>query len=203
LLAYEDPDRATPNARPIWNMDADSFVLESRPKARNASGCDSLDIRLFADFVTVEVDENDIEHWLLSDGRWIVRLDLYEGTLLGGPVFLEHRFAGFENAEPKLDALKRLSALAQCGVVPLSLLPAERRAPRWVQELRTADALAAGAAHRDIAHAFFGSAVDEGWRSAGDSYRLRIRRLVRAARSNLKDPFSGPWLRPDGISSGD
>jgi hypothetical protein len=202
LLAYEDPDHATPDARPIWNMHTDSHVIESWPKARNASRHNSLDIRAFADFVTVEVDENDIEHWLLSDGRWIVRLDLHEGTLLGGPVLLEHRFAGFEDAEPKLDALKRLSALARRGAVPPSLLPRERRAPRWVLELRTADALAAGATQQDIARAFFGSAIDDGWRSANDSYRLRVRRLVRAARANLQDPFSGPWLRPDGMRSG-
>lgn len=201
LLAYEDPNRATPDARPIWNADADSKVIESWPKARKASRQNSLDIRTFADFVTVEVDEEEIEHWLLSDGRWVVRLDLHEGTLLGGPVLLEHRFAGFENAEPKLDTLKQLSALAQRGAVPPSLLPRERRAPRWILELRTADAIVAGATQQEIARAFFGGAVDDGWRSANESYRLRIRRLVRIARANLQDPLGGPWLGQDGKRS--
>lgn len=195
LLAYEDPDRATPDARPIWNTAADPTVLESWPRARNASRADSLDIRAFANLVTVEVDEDDIEHWLLSDGRWAVRLDLHGGTLLGGPVLLEHRLAGFRTADPKADAFRQLSALAQRGAIPASLLPRERRAPRWVLELRTADAMASGATQQEIARAFYGAAVADDWRSENDSYRLRVRRLVQSARKNLENPLAGPWLR--------
>lgn len=198
LLAYEDPDRATPDARPIWNLDADPTVVESWPMGRNAPSGDALDIREFANLVTVEVDENGVEHWLLSDGRWIVRLDIHEGTLLGGPVLLEHRLTGFHSAEAKMDTLRQLAALAQRGAIPVSLLPRERRAPRWVLELRTADAIIAGATQQDMARAFYGSAVDEDWRSENDSYRLRVRRLVRTARKNLENPFAGPWLRWDG-----
>lgn len=148
--------------------------------------------------MTVEVDENGVEHWLLSDGRWIVRLDIHEGTLLGGPVLLQHRLTGFHSADAKVDTLRQLSALAQRGAVPLSLLPRERPAPRWVLELRTADAILSGASQQDIARTFYGAAVSEDWRSENDSYRLRVRRLVRTARKNLKNPFSGPWLRRDG-----
>lgn len=204
LLTYEDPDRATPHARPIWDTDADPMVIESWPGARGAPECDSLDIRAFADCVTVEVDENEVEHWLLSDGRWIVRLDLHEGTLLGGPVLLEHRVRGFASADPKLDALRQLGALARRGTLPPSLLPRERRAPRWVLELRTADAIADGASQQDIARAFFGGALaEDGWRAGNDSYRLRVRRLIRIARANLDNPFGGPWLRCDRPGTGD
>ena len=165
---------------------------------RNAPSGDALDIREFANLVTVEVDENGVEHWLLSDGRWIVRLDIHEGTLLGGPVLLEHRLTGFHSADAKMDTLRQLAALAQRGAIPVSLLPRERRAPRWVLELRTADAILAGATQQDMARAFYGSAVGEDWRSENDSYRLRVRRLVRTARKNLENPFAGPWLRWDG-----
>ena len=203
LLAFEDPDRATPHARPVWSVETDPAVIETWPKRRTAPGADSLDIRAFAKFVTVEIDRNGDEHWLMSDGRWSVRLDLHEGTLLGGPVLLEHRLVGFGSAEPKLDALKQLSALAQRGAVPASLLPRERRAPRWVLELRTADAILTGATQQEIARSFYGAAIaEEGWRSENDSYRMRVRWLVRIARANLRDPLGGPWMRRAGAPFG-
>ena len=203
LLAYESPDRATPQARPIWALGADPSVIESWPKGRKAPEGDTLDIRAFADFVSVEVDDDQIEHWLLSDGQWIVRLDLHGGTLLGGPVLLEHRVSGFESAVSKLGALRQLSQLAQRGTLTSSLLPRERRAARWVLELRTADALVEGATQQEIARAFFGGAVDQdGWRRENDSYRLRVRRLIRIAKNNLQNPFGGPWMKIERAADG-
>lgn len=198
LLAFEDPDRATPHARPIWDVGADPAVIESWPKARHGAEGDQIDIRAFAKFVTVEIDEHEVEHWLLSDGQWSLRLDLHDGTLLGGPVLLEHRLIGFTTADPKLPALKQLSALARRGSLPSSLLPRERRAPRWILELRTADAIAAGATQQEIARVFYGRLISEkGWRNDSEPYRLRVRRLMRTARANLQNPFRGPWLRID------
>lgn len=196
LLAYEDPDRATPDARPIWTNEADPQVLKSKPRSGCLRAGDMFDIRCFADLVAVAVDESGTEHWLLSDGQWMVRLDLHDGTMLGGPVLLEHHLVGFETAAPKLAALRQLGALAHHGDLPPSLCPRERRAPRWILELRTADALAAGATQQDLARIFFGAAIaDARWRSESDSYRLRVRRLVRIANIYLDAPFRGPWFR--------
>ena len=136
-----------------------------------------------------------MEHWLLTDGHWIVRLDLHDGTLLGGPVLLQHHIVGFSSAEPKLMALRKLGALTNLGRLPAALLPRESRASRWILELRAADAVMEGASHQEMARAFYGSLVDSGrWRSENASYRLRIQRLVRAARRYLNDPLSGPWF---------
>ena len=198
LFAYENPDRATPDARPLWTPEADPQVLDSRPGPRRgrARRADLFDIRRVAEFVAVEVDETDTEHWLLSNGQWIVRLDLHGGTLLGGPLLLEHSLVGFESAAGKLCTIKQLAALAQRGDLPAEMHPCEPRAPRWILELRTADALAACASHQDMARTFFGLVIDEThWRRENDSHRQRIRRLVRAARLYLDDPFQGPWFR--------
>lgn len=196
LLAYEDPERATPDARPIWASEADPQVLASRPTSGRHLADDLFDIRCFADIVEVAVDENGTEHWLLSDGQWMVRLDLHDGTLLGGPILLEHHFVGFETAVPKLAALRQLGALAHRGVLPPSLRPRERRAPRWILELRTADALVAGASQQDMARIFFGRVIAETrWRSENESYRLRIRRQVRTAKKYLDAPLHGPWFQ--------
>jgi hypothetical protein len=195
LLAYEDPDLATPDARPIWAPDADPRVLDSEGRDEAAGPADMLDVRALSDFVSVEVGAAGTEHWLLSDGYWAVRLDLHDGTLLGGPLLLEHRLRGLRGAEPRMHALERLVALASEGEMPARLRPRERRAPRWILELRTADALAAGASQQDMARAFFGTAIAEArWRLESGSYRLRVQRLIRAARRHLADPFSGPWF---------
>lgn len=145
--------------------------------------------------MAVEIDENDDEHWLITDGRWSIRLDLHDGTLLGGPVLLQHRLLGFASAEPKLHALRQLAALAAEGKIPAGLLPREHRATRWILELRTADAMLSGATHQEMAQVFYRSATRQaGWRSENNSLRLRVQRLVRTARRNLADPLGGPWF---------
>lgn len=196
LLAYEDPARATPDARPIWTQDTDPQVISSIPISRSPRAGDLFDVRHVASHVSVVVNQCDSEHWLLSDGHWMVRLDIQNGTLLGGPVLLEHHLAGLDSAVPKIAAVRQLGALARFHNLPASLMPRERRAPRWVLELRTADALAAGASQQDMARQFFGRAVSGArWRLESASYRSRIRRLVRLARQYVDDPFHGPWFR--------
>lgn len=117
------------------------------------------------------------------------------GTLLGGPLLLNHRICGLESAEPKLLALRQLIALSRYGELPVGLHPKEVRAPRWVLELRTADGIAAGATQHEMAKSFFGQAVAlDRWRLESASYRLRIQRLARAARRNLSAPLGGPWF---------
>lgn len=145
--------------------------------------------------MSVEVDTAQIEHWLLSDGHWAVRLDLHNGTLLGGPTLVEHRMTGLASAEPKLKALRQFVLLARKGRLPASLLPRERRAAQWILELRVGDALLEGATQQQMARALFGHAIaPERWRIESASYRLRVQRLVRVARRYLAAPLSGPWF---------
>jgi hypothetical protein len=196
LLAYENPDHGLPQAKPIWADVIDPAVLVSRPcRGRAPSAGDLLDVRRISDFVSVEIDQYDDEHWLITDGRWSIRLDLNDGTLLGGPVMLQHHLQGFASAEPKVHALRQLAALAADGEIPAGLLPREHRAARWILELRTADALISGATHQEMAQIFYRSANGQaGWRSENNSLRLRVQRLVRAAKQNLADPLGGPWF---------
>lgn len=196
LLAYEDPDHGLPQAKPIWTDAIDPAVLASRPCRENGwSADDLLDVRRISDFVSVEIDQYDDEHWLITDGRWSIRLDLHDGTLLGGPVLLQHHLRGLASADPKAHALRQLTALAAEGRIPASLLPREQRAARWILELRTADAMLSGATHQEMAQVFYRSTTRQaGWRSANNSIRLRVQRLVRTARRNLADPLGGPWF---------
>ncbi|HET6526766.1 DNA -binding domain-containing protein [Sphingopyxis sp.] len=156
---------------------------------------DLFDIRALAAFVSVEIDDNHAEHWLMSDGHWTIRLDLHDGTLLAGPILVEHRVTGLESAKSKLEALRQFVVLAQRRNLPASMMPRERRAAQWIAELRVGDAILDGAGHQDIARALFGSSIAERrWRIENSSYRLRVQRLARVAREYLRQPLSGPWF---------
>src|SRR3546814_13568160 len=78
-MKLEDPDLATPYARPIWPPALDPRVLRSTAADdQSASSANLLDIRNVAELVSVAVDENNAEHWLLSDGPWVIRLDPHD-----------------------------------------------------------------------------------------------------------------------------
>lgn len=195
LLGWVDPSEPAPLARPIWSRALDKRVLLGRPADEACAPEDLFDIRSVAPLVTVEIDRAHAEHWLLSDGHWAIRLDLHEGTLLGGPILVEHRVTGLASARPKLEALRQFVVLAETGRLPATMMPRERRAAQWIAELRTADALVDGASQQDIARALFGGAISPSrWRLESASYRLRVQRLTRIARERLGDPLSGPWF---------
>ncbi|QUM70715.1 transcriptional regulator domain-containing protein [Sphingopyxis granuli] len=195
LLGWIDPALATPAARPIWSIDRDPRVLRGRPAANDSPADDLFDVRDVAAFVSVEIDASGNEHWLLSDGHWAVRLDLHDGTLLGGPVLVEHRITGLQSARPKLESLKQFVVLAEKGHLPGSMMPKERRAAQWIMELRVGDALLAGANQQAIARQLWGDAIAPSrWRVASASYRLRVQRLVKTAQRYLAEPLAGPWF---------
>lgn len=182
LVAYECPDRAVPNARPLWRSDIHPQVLsvESVEAARPE---DHFDLGRMGDLATV-VSGSHGEHLLLSDGLRMVRLDGLCGVFSRGPACLRYRIEGLAAAEPRLLTLRRLLALCRTGRFARSLHAAEPRARRWVLMLRTWDALAAGADQRQIAEILLGrSAAEPRWRSREPSLRSQAQRLVRSARS--------------------
>lgn len=198
LIGWIDPAISAPRARPIWSGDTDPAVLESRPAAAptepTVPAADALDILTVAPLVSVEVTA-EAQHWLLSDEHWAIRLDLHDGTLIGGPLLIEHRLTGLRSLGPRLTTLRQLVTLTQKGEIPTSMMPRERRAAQWILELRIADALLAGAAQQDMARHLFGGAVAPvRWRLESEEYRVRIQRLVRRARMRLAAPLEGPWF---------
>lgn len=195
LVGWTDPNLAARAARPIWTRRIDPHVLDSSLASARVGAADLFDIRDHAAHVSVEIDTAGIEHWLLSDGCWAIRLDLCDGTLLGGPALLEQRIAGIASSAPKIEAMGQLIALAGSGTIPFSLLPRERRAPRWILELRVADALAVRASHQEMARILFGPSIaPRRWRLESASYRLRVQRLARVARRRLADPLAACWF---------
>jgi hypothetical protein len=182
LHRFEDPDRAAPEARPLWRAGHHPYVLKAKAGATTAPS-DAFDLRRLAALATVDTEHGEGEHWLLSDGLRAIRLDLVAGTAAQGPVELHYLLAGRVSASGPLLALRRLLALAETGRFSRTLHPREPKARRWILALRAHDALAAGASQREIAAGLLGDAAEEArWRVHAASLRSQVQRLVRAAR---------------------
>lgn len=181
LVDFEAPERAVPEARPCWRAGIFSYVLQIEP-ADDLPPSDRVDFDGLGDMLERHVIGRR-EHFLLSDGVRLIRLDGAAGDFGPGAVGLRYRISGVKRAQPPLLALRRLLALCRSGGFSASLHPPEARAGRWILMLRAHDALAAGAHQREIAEALLSrAAADARWRTRDPSLRSRTQRLVRSAR---------------------
>jgi hypothetical protein len=194
LAALEDPGLDSAKARPIWRAERDPHVLSAAAAQGTLPHCELFDILRLAPWASVAIGADGNEQWLLSDGRWVLRIDIVDGTLLGGPALLRYSLEGLASLVPRLKSLALLVELGARGVSARLPRRPERRASRWVVELRAADALAAGASQRQLAEQLFGEAARSGWRLDSDAYRLRVQRLARSARARLAAPLSRDWF---------
>lgn len=193
LVALEDPTKDASAARPMWRSGHDPQVVSANAETLPVASSGRFDILRLAPFAHVTVSQGGSEHWLFSEAGWLLRLDVVEGTLLGGPALLRFRLEGMCDLAPRLrtlDDLIRLFKTPEAGVGR----PTSRRTQRWIAELRTADALEQGASHRQIARRLFGDLADKEWRLDSDAYRLRTQRLVRSARARLRQPVGAEWF---------
>lgn len=179
----EDPSVSAPAARLLWTADVDPAVLkvEVVPNVREEKDC--FDLRRFAARADIVLDPASGEHITISDGYRRIRIDVAPGTMLNGPVLLQHCLTGVDALDHKVLSLRRLIALHRHGRFVSSLFPISPQTKRIVMALRVYDALADGASQRDIAIALFGRCVvDDDWAATSDYPRLRVRRLVLLAR---------------------
>jgi hypothetical protein len=181
LVAFEPPDLAVPEARPLWRLDAHPYVLRAERIGRRYSA-DMFDLAPLREFARVLVDD-DGEHLLLSDGLRAIRLDGSAAIFNGRPARLRYVLEGLASAEPPLLTLRRFVALCRTGRFARSLHRREAKARRWIEMLRALDALVAGADQRAIAQELLSvSATAPGWRRRESSIRLQAQRLARSAR---------------------
>lgn len=83
LHRFEDPDRAAPEARPVWRADRYRHVLSARAAPPVAPG-DALDLARLSCRATLVRGAAGAEHMLFSDGLRTVRLDLVGGGASAG-----------------------------------------------------------------------------------------------------------------------
>ncbi len=184
----EDPGLAAPDARIIWHADLDPSAIAAVAVAATESGPNTIDSGRLAPWLSAAVDDDGVEHVVLSDGWQHIRIDIEVGSLLAGvPVTLHYRLAGLADAEPKLLPLRRLIELVRHRRFLRTLIAPDVRMTRHLLALRVHDALAAGASQREIADVLFGSVAEANDRA--DSLRSRVRRLARESRRLA----SGGW----------
>lgn len=200
LEKFEDPIRSAPAARPIWSAEIDPLVIRASVVDPLAPVKDRVDLRLLAHFVSLAIDENHVEHLLLSDGLRSIRIDVLEGTLIGCPSSLQYSLQGIAQLRGPIVALKRMAQLVERGRFWESSQPIARKYDRWILELRVSDALASGATYQEIARTLFeGMIPDVRWRADAPSYRQRVQRLAKNAYYNLRCPLQAKWFT---VSSG-
>lgn len=181
MHAFETPDATVPGARPVWRSKVHPFVLGV--EAGPPDGDEPFDLQRFRPISTLVRAVDDRQHLLLSDGFRAIRIDVLAGTIADAPAELRYRLAGLVSAERSLLTLRRFLALWRNGCFSCSLHPDETRARRWVLMLRVHDALAAGAAQREIAATMLSTEAGEPrWRTHSPSIRAQVQRLVRGAR---------------------
>jgi hypothetical protein len=194
LETWTDPKLPAWRARPIWRAAADPGVLAVTDMRPATEPGEAIDLLPLAAWASVAIDRDDNEHWLISDGRWSVRIDIISGTLLGGPYEPRFELIGVAGLGRAIRAMERLRALVRARPIPAALQPDHVRTTRWIAELRTADAMAAGAPTRAIAEALFGIEAGTSWRLDQESYRSRTRRLMRTVRQRLRAPVLDYWF---------
>lgn len=189
LHGFEDPQKAAPEARPVWRADRHAHVLEATATAP-ATAKDAFDVSRHSGLVTLITDAEKGEHILLSDGLNTIRVDLIAGSIAEGPVELHYLLSGRASAKAPLLVLRRLLALEEgCGF-SRTLHPREPRARRWILALRAHDALAAGAGQREIAAELLSDAAAAArWRVHAASVRSQVQRLVRGARRSARGGY--------------
>lgn len=195
LERFEDPALRVPIARPLWSADIDPSVIRAAVLDPFARAADRIDLWRLLPLVSVSIDENQIEHLLLSNGAQSLRIDIVEGTLIGNPASLHYGLHGIAALRGPVAALHRLIYLVEKGGFEDRPIGRPRRRERWILELRVADALSDGVGYQQIARGLFGDVIaDARWRTENPSHRQRVLRLAKAARANLASPLDRKWF---------
>lgn len=181
LHRFEDPDQSSTSARVWWRADTDPHVLAA--VAEPGAGAGAFDPASLGSLMSIATDADGIERLLFADGRHTLRVDIMSGTLRQGPVRLAWALSGLEETRAPMATLRRLIDLDRTGCFANANHPSPAQARRMALLLRVHDALADGASQRALAGLLFGEHhLGARWRIDAPAYRLRVQRLVQAAR---------------------
>ena len=117
------------------------------------------------------------EHVRIAMGTATLRLDVVEGTLMGGPASIAPTVTLGTRLGYQIQAIRQLDALLAGRPI---FCERDRRLAVLVGALRAADALSAGASLREIGLDLLGG---DSWPGEGEHLKSRARRLVALARA--------------------
>jgi hypothetical protein len=83
LHAFERPDLAAPQARPVWRAEVHPHVL-SAVAGETAEAHDAFELGRCAGLATTVGGSGERQHLLLSDGLRAIRLDILTGSVTAG-----------------------------------------------------------------------------------------------------------------------
>ena len=179
----------------LWRADCDPTVLSVAASPTGHADLDAFDFGRFTLPVFILRDTAAAEHLLIGDAGHSLRLDVVDGSVLGGPVQLRYQLADGNSLPARVMTLRRLLALQRLGRFPQTLFPPEAYACRWIRSLQAFDGLASGASHRQIAIALYGAdTVKVDWLGRSAYLRCRVQRLLRFAKGLAR------WL-PDAVAA--
>jgi len=150
---------------PIWSAAADPRVLAVR--ASPSGGRDQRNFEMIREAGRV-VRGSAGEHVLVDRGGALFRLDVIDGTVLAGPVFLRFELPDDRRLEDRLAVVRAF--VAKPAITRHHLQLAGR-----LQALHAAEARAAGASLREIADGLFGHGD---WPGDGEHRKSLVRRMI-------------------------
>jgi hypothetical protein len=183
-IFVEDATCPAECAHLLWSADLDRGVLVARALPTDGSNPDRFDLAAVGPRVAVAKGSGG-EHVVIADRDVRLRLDIVSGTVLAGPVLLDHQLIGAAALTPKLRALEQLVALCRTSHAARWREPPDPRLPRLVAALRVIDALAEDASLREIAIGLRLNRAGD-WPGTGESVKSHVRRLVALARALRK-----------------
>ena len=163
-------------AAPIWSEAVDPHVICVRAKVCGADAPLCFDIRGFEHRAAIGRAAEHIA--VRCSGTWL-RLDVVDGSVLGGPAMLE-AIVALDRLNPQIVAIRQLDALIRNLPPPREN---DARLPRLVLALRALDGLAEGASLRELACGLFG---EQDWPGDGEHVKSRVRRLVKLSQDLLR-----------------
>lgn len=182
----EDPKRTYLDGAVFWRADADDSILQVTAHRRPImDGSSPVDFRRISADVTVLKVDSGREHVRLSQDSHSINLEVEEGTILDGPVYLKF-FVNFTTVQPQIVTLDRLYALCHLHKFRKKDFKPDQRRYRWLLALHAIDLEEAGLSQRQIADRLIDEAVGLKWREKGNALRSRVRRIIVLGRT-LRD----------------
>lgn len=196
LKFFENPDHDARDVRPEW-------IADSRPVIRLAPDHDAEAERFSLwDIPGNKTLTHDGKHLLLTGslGRKQVRIALAR-QLKDGMPFAYVMPAGSQRHRLALDAAIELLRSSQSP--PITHARPRRSALIHMRALHALDGVLAGASHRDIATALFGTAqVQDRWQPDSE-LRAHVRYLIRRSRSFMNGAYRELLNQPEIVPEGE
>ena len=185
LLVFEDPNIDARQANVFWRREVCAEVL---PVVALAEGCEADAGQFLTEHLTCRIHvhadpDQDRTHILFAQDGRALQLEIDGASRLPKAVLVTPVLPPRGLRRARLQSVRRLVDLMNYGSLRPVHYPRERAGTRMARVVQAFDGAEAGALHRDIAIALFGSArVERDWHAAHNPLRDYVRRAIARGR---------------------